>query len=294
MTANRGGLVLHPHTKEQVAQYVAKPVHAVMLVGLNGVGKTQLARTVLSAALSLEDDKLAQHPYFKIIGPDDKRTVSIDTIRELQRFLQLKTIGDQPYRRAIILEHAECLTAEAQNAYLKMLEEPPADTLMVLTVDNPRALLPTILSRLQSISVYAPAEDELRDYFASAGKDTAAINQAYFLSGGLPGLMSALLMGDETHPLLAGVADAKAVLQKSTFERLAMVEGLSKQKGNARYMLEALQHIAQTGLDQAGKKDDVGKIKQWHHILKIASTALDQLQNSGNPKLILSNVMLHI
>lgn len=294
MTDNRGSLVLHPHTKEHVAQYTAQPVHAVLLVGPNGIGKTQLAHVILAAALGLDDDKLVRHPYFKIIGPDDKRTVSIDAIRELQRFLQLKTIGDQPYRRAVIIEHAECLTTEAQNAYLKMLEEPPADTLMVLTVDNSRALLPTILSRVQTIPVYAPGEEALRKYFADAGKDAAAINQAYFLSGGLPGLMSALLMGDETHPLLAGVADAKAVLQKSTFERLAMVDGLSKQKESARYMLEALQHIAQTGLDQAGKKADVDKVKQWHHILKIASTALDQLQNSGNPKLILSNVMLHI
>lgn len=286
-------LVLHPHTKEHVAQFAARPAHAVMLTGPNGIGKTSLAETIAEQILGLDADKLATYPYFSVLRPE-KGTISIDAIRELQRFLQLKTIGEAAYRRAVIIEHAEGLTIEAQNAYLKLLEEPPADTIMLLTVDSPRTLLPTILSRLQTITVYAPAEDELRDYFAKAGKDQAAINQAFFLSGGLPGLMSALLSGDETHPLLAGVADAKAVLQKQAFERLAMVEGLSKQKDSAKYMLEALQHIAQTGLDQAAKKDDIAKVKQWHHVLKVSSEAMDALGRNANAKLVLSNLMLHI
>jgi DNA polymerase III subunit delta' len=286
-------LVIHPHTKEHVAQFINQPVHAVMLVGANGIGKTCIAKTMVAAVLHLPDAKVDHHPYFKIVSPE-KDSISIEAIRELQRFLQLKTLGEQMYRRAVIIEHAECLTVEAQNAYLKLLEEPPADTLMILTVDNSRALLPTVLSRAQSIPVYGPTEEALRAYFVAAGKDEAAINQAFFLSGGLPGLMSALLTGDETHPLLSGVANAKAVLQKQTFERLAMVEGLSKQKESARFMLEALQHIAQTGLDQAATKDDMSKIKQWHHMLTVSSEALEALQNNANTKLVLSNLMLHI
>jgi replication-associated recombination protein RarA len=285
-------LVLHEQTRAQVAQFIAQPIHAMLLVGSDGIGKFTLARQIALRVLDISEDK--DYVAIKQVTPDEKNTISIDAIRELRKFLQLRTLGKKIYRRAVILEHAQRMTTEAQNAFLKILEEPPQDTMLLLTVDNPRALLPTIMSRLQVITVNAPAEQDLRNYFAAADKDATTVSQAYFLSGGLPGLMSALLAGDETHPLLAGVADAKAILQKQTFERLAMVEGMSKQKENAKYVLQALQHVAQTGLDQAAKKGDAAKLKQWHHILKISTNALNAMAQNANTKLVLSNMMLKL
>lgn len=284
-------LVLHEHTREQVAQYLAQPSHALLLVGPDGIGKYTLAMHIVLQLLDMPEDKAGAA--VKLISPDEKNTISIESIRELQRFLQLKTLGKKSLRRAVIIEHAQRMTTEAQNAFLKILEEPPQDTVLVLTADNQRALLPTIMSRAQSITVNTPPEQPLREYFA-ASKDAASVNQAYFLSGGLPGLMSALLGGDSEHPLLAGVAEAKAILQKQTFERLAMVEPLSKQKESAKYVLTALQHIAQTGLEQAAKKEDTAKIKQWHHILKVSSNALKALGQNANAKLVLSDMMLKL
>jgi DNA polymerase III subunit delta' len=286
-------LVLHPRTKDQVAQFVSQPGHATLLVGSNGIGKTSLARSMIEAALRLEAGKLDQHPYVTVISPE-KDSISIDSIRQLQRFLQLKTLGTEPLRRAVIVEHAEALTTEAQNAYLKLLEEPPADTVMILTADNQRALLPTMLSRVQTISLNAPDEDTLKGHFAAAGKDAAAINQAFFLSGGLPGLMHALLDEDSSHPLVSGVSQAKEILQKQQFERLTMVEGLSKQRDEARYVVQALQHIAQTCLSQAATKGDEAKLRQWHRILQISTEAEQALGQSANTKLVLSNLMLRI
>jgi hypothetical protein len=261
-----------------------------MLVGSNGMGKTSLAKEMVQAALQL-DKEIDQHPYFMLLAPE-KDSISIDSIRELQRFLQLKTLGERPLRRAVIVEHAEALTIEAQNAYLKLLEEPPADTVMILTADNQRALLPTILSRVQTVTVYNPSEEDLKGHFEAKG--TAAVNQAYFLSGGLPGLMHALLDEDTTHPLSAGVTQAKEILQKPVFERLAMVETLSKQREDARYVVRALQHIAQTCLDQAAGKGDEAKLRQWHKILRISTEAEQALGQSANVKLVLSNMMLHL
>jgi len=286
-------LILHPQTTTHVAQFSAQPVHAVMLVGNNGIGKGTLAQQLVTDILQLGPNGLANYPYFTRITPD-KGTISIDAIRKLQHFLQLKTIGERPLRRAIILEHAEGLTIEAQNAFLKLLEEPPADTILMLTADSQRALLPTILSRVQIIPVAAPNEQTLKAHFAEQGKDATAITQAFFLSGGLPGLMTALLNDDEAHPLLGGVATAKEILQKQLFERLCMVEGLSKQKNEALYTLQALQHIAQTGLKQAAGKSEPAKITQWHHILKVTAEALAALEQNANAKLVLSNLMLQL
>jgi DNA polymerase-3 subunit delta' len=286
-------LILHPQTKQQVVQYISRPSHALLLVGDNGVGKGQLAAVIAAEIVQLSIAGLYQHPYFSHIEPE-KDSISIDLIRQLQRFLQLKTLGTEPLRRIVIIEHAEGLTTEAQNAYLKLLEEPPADTLMILTVDNQRALLPTILSRLPMIMVCTPAEIDVKAYFSAQGNDTATLNQAFFLSGGLPGLMHALLAGDVTHPLMEGVTLAKEILQKQTFERLALIDGLAKQKDTVKYVIEALLRIAQTMLDQSAKQGDQAKLRQWLRILKVSSDASTALSQNANAKLVLSNLMLHV
>ncbi|HEX8763431.1 MAG TPA: AAA family ATPase [Candidatus Saccharimonadales bacterium] len=287
-------LVVHPLTKQHVAQFLKTPVHALMIVGSDGIGKGAIAAAIAAAVLQVDPEKLDQYPYFKRSLPDEKATTSIETIRGLQRFLQLRTTGQGRIRRIIILEHAGTMTTEAQNAFLKVLEEPPTDTLIILTADSQRAVLPTILSRVQIMTIATPTEEAIRAHFSSLGREAAAITQSYFLSGGLPGLMHALLHEESDHPLLAGVAQAKALLQNPLFERLALVESMVKQKGQVISTLEALQHIAQTGLNQATDKQDQAKIKQWHHVLKLATEALQALAANANTKLTLSNLALRL
>lgn len=286
-------LVLHQHTKNHVTQFIENPVHALLITGGSGMGKTYLAETIMASVLGQDIGKLTSYPYISVVRAE-KESISIEAIRELQRFLQLKTIGVQPLRRAVIIEHADLLTTEAQNAFLKLLEEPPADTIIILTTDNQHGLLPTIMSRVQTIPMHAPEEETVKEYFLTQGKDNAAVTQAYFLSGGMPGLMAALLDEATEHPLLEGVATAKNVLQKQLFERLALVEGLSKQKDEAKAMLQALQYIAQAGLAGAVVKSDPAKVKQWHHILKVTTEASDALNKNANAKLVLSQLMLNL
>jgi DNA polymerase-3 subunit delta' len=284
-------IILHPATKLQLEGFLANPTHAVLLVGANGIGKMTIAEVIVAKLLQTEN--LANYPHFMKVSPDGK-SISIEAIRQLQGFLQLKTIGTNPYRRAIIIEHSEALTTEAQNAYLKLLEEPPADTVMVLTADNPRSLLPTIMSRLQTLTIHAPGQESLQDMLNNSGKDATTQKQAYFLSGGLPGLLSALLSSDETHPMLANITAAKEILQKQTFERLAMADSLSKQKETAAGVLEALERIATAGINGAAVKQNNAQIKQWHRIRKASLTARQALGKSANTKLTLTNLFLNI
>lgn len=286
-------LVLHPQTKAHVVKYIEQPGHALLLTGDNGIGKTALASVIAAGLLEITEDKLAAYPYFKLISPKDS-TISIDVIRELQHFLQLKTFGQNEIRRVVIVEHGEYMSTEAQNAFLKLLEEPPADTSMILTVHNKRALLPTILSRTQIITVRTPTEDATKEFFAQEGADPTKVTQAYFLSGGLPGLMRALASDGAEHPLIDGVNVAKEILQKKTFERLLLADKLSKKREVASSVIEALQHIAQVGIEQATKKADAVKLKQWHHVLKLTTEAASALDKSANVKLVLCNIMLRI
>ena len=282
-------LVLHPSTRTQLQHFAANPGHAVLLTGPTGIGKAAIAEALAAHVLGVPP---ASHPYFLAIRPEGL-SIPIDTIRALQKFLTLKTTGQRPIRRVVVLEHAHTLTTEAQNAFLKLLEEPPADTLLILTANTPRALLPTILSRTQTISISVPESAQLQELITNSPKDEQARQQAYFLSGGLPGLLHALLH-DEEHPLITSVAQAKEVLQKATFERLAMVDALSKQRETALGLVEALERIAQAGLNGSASKQDLTKIKQWHKIRKAALEARSALQRSANAKLVLDNLFLGI
>lgn len=280
-------LILHKATRGQLEHFAARPTHALLLTGPAGIGKTSVAEALAAEIL---DVQLASHPYHMVIRPDGL-SISIDAIRQLQKFLQLKTLGEKPLRRSVIIEYAHQMTTEAQNAFLKLLEEPPEDTLVILTANSPRGLLPTILSRAPSIAINAPDESQLQMMLEASARDENTRKQAYFLSGGLPGLLHALL-NEEEHPLLASVAQAKEILTKEPFERLALVDALSKQKESAWAVAEALDRIAQAGLAGAAAKRDIARIRQWHRVRKAALEAQDALRKSASAKLTLDNLCL--
>lgn len=87
--------------------------------------------------------------------------IGIDEIRNLQKFLLLKPFRKN--RKTVLVNEAQNLTIEAQNALLKTLEEPPKDSLIVLAAPNPDLLLPTIISRCEEVSLPLSAQVNLSD-----------------------------------------------------------------------------------------------------------------------------------
>jgi len=85
------------------------------------------------------------------------RESGIDCVREIKNFLWQKPLNSQ--KRTVIINNADLLTAEAQSAILKITEEPPEHSLIILIVSNLNNILPPILSRLQKI------------YFSRIGKN---------------------------------------------------------------------------------------------------------------------------
>jgi hypothetical protein len=293
MTSTDSHAIMHDRTELQIAQFAAHPSHAVLLSGPNGIGKSHLARILAADLLNVTPGALQHYPYLKMVVAE-RSTISIEMIRDLQHFLQLKTAGSQTIRRVAIIEHGDGLTVEAQNAVLKVLEEPPADTVLIVTATTPRALLPTIVSRLQVITVFQPGSSALKDFFHTGDGGDADIDRTYFLSGGLPGLMEALIHDDREHPLVSGVAQAKALLVLPVHDRLAQVDSLNKQKEATTYMIEALLHIARTAIEQASQHKDVKRLKRWHLVFKEAYAAQLALSANANAKLVLANLMLRI
>lgn len=291
-------LVLHPDTEKQLQSFITKPTHALLLIGSEGIGKQTITTYLLRQLLGIEtDEALESYPYLIRVIPE-KESISIETIRELQHGTKLKVPVSATVRwRIVYIEQAEHMTKEAQNALLKLLEEPPLDTIFLLTVVSDQVLLPTIRSRVQHISIQQPSAKVLNAYFLKQGYSERKIQQAYLLSGGLPGLMHALLKEDDAHYLTKSVTEARALLQATTFERLSMVDALAKQRTEIVRILFVLQQMAHAALTQSVGKDSkeaIRSITRWQHILAAAYEAEKSLAANAQAKLVLTNLLLNL
>ncbi len=138
--------------------------HAYLFYGPRGAGKEALARTLAQAlnCRAAEADacgacdscrRVAQHRHPDVywLRPESKsRAIKIEQVREFMQSVNLRS--NMGGVKVGIVVDAECLNEAAANAFLKTLEEPPAQTVIVLLTAEPQRLLPTILSRCLRIS----------------------------------------------------------------------------------------------------------------------------------------------
>ncbi len=280
-------LLVHEHTQQQLADLMTAPPHAVMLAGPTGSGKYSLAIELSEKILGLKPQGFGDYPYKIIITSEAGKAIGIESVRELEHFLSLKVPSQAAFNRAIIIENSQLLTVEAQNALLKTLEEPPQGVFVILTTSNDQSLLPTIRSRVQSIAVKRPEPAAIEAYFEAQNFEAAAIHQVYAISGGLPGLMQALL-AETDHPLLLATQKARQLLSQTAYERLLLADELYKQHGLAidtAFILQQMAHVSlQTAQGPAAAK--------WQAVLAAAYQAAETLSASAQPKLALTNLML--
>jgi hypothetical protein len=291
-------LALHPQTNAQLQQFLQQPSHALLLRGVEGMGKRHIALALIRNMLRIPSGSdVLGYPYLKVVVPEkDKLSIGIEAIRELQHFASLKLPGAADTQRIIFIPEAHTITGEAQNALLKLLEEPPQNTHFVLTANSEQSLLPTIRSRVQSLAVHRPPRETLVQLFTSQGHDAKDIQQAFFMSGGLPGLMSALL-NEEDHPLKVAAQMARHLLQSSQFERLCAVDELAKKRPEALQVLLVLRHMSQAAIEQAaqtGGEAGIKRLKQWHKVLQASFDAERAYAVSAQSKLVLDNLMLSL
>lgn len=283
-------IVLHDQTRNDVEAFINQPVHSLLISAPMGSGKLYLARNIAARLIGIKQAKLTNYPYFFHITKTGQ-SITVDTIRELKAFTQLKTAGDAAIRRVIIIENAELMTTEAQNALLKILEEPPKDTVLILTADFLGGLLPTIRSRVRQLVVNKPSASDLINLFKTS-HDEATITKTYHMSGGRIGLMHALLNESTDHPLAQQVALAKQVLSKTPYERLLMSSVISDE--NIELFLTALYNVAHAALKSAIEKNSEKLVRRWYHTCKVINESQNMLERKPQLKLLLTNLFINL
>jgi DNA polymerase-3 subunit delta' len=181
--------------------------HAYLFVGPSEVGKKTLAREfakwllcqkkseqrACNSCRSCLDIEKNQHPDVFVLSPrqEEKRGVTktfeigIEEIKSLQHQLSLFSFS-APYKIAIVDETAS-LTREATNSFLKTLEEPSHNSLIILISSAWQMLLPTIISRCQLIKFLPAAEKEITAALKPMAKRSIDLEKIVKLAAGRPG-----------------------------------------------------------------------------------------------------------
>lgn len=283
-------LLLHQATQRQVKTLIRFVPHALLISGDRGTGKKFLADQF--AAMLLGKPDITDYPYILKLKPV-KNSIGIESVREVRKFLGRKTTGTKSIRRIVIIEDADLMTTEAQNALLKSLEEPPDDTAIILTSSDTNRLLATIHSRVQLLRVEPIGKSLVINIFGLK-YSPAAVNSAFHMSGGRVSLLLALLEHKAEHPLVQAIEEAKKLLTMSPYERIAQADQLSKDKERLMLLLDGLQRVIISALQQSAAMNKKPQLTKFHNLSKQTQLAIEALSANANPKLVISNLILQM
>ena len=213
--------------------------HAWLLAGPAGIGKETLAwrfaRWLLAGMPEAPKGKPPlyldpSHPVFRRVaaeshadlltidadtlrGDRKRNDINVDAARLIPGFMN-KTAAEGGWR-VVVVDGVETMNLQAQNAILKVLEEPPARAILLLVSSAPARLLPTIRSRCRRLDLFPLADAEMQALLARLLPDAPAVDRAKLaeMAEGSPGRAMQLAEGDGLE-LQALVEDCLANLKR--------------------------------------------------------------------------------
>lgn len=309
---------MHPWNEpvfESLRRRAERLPHALLLHGARGTGKLALAERVTRFLLCEAPDPARKpcgacegcrwfaagsHPDFRRLEPEAlaaepmgepeegepaaKRgkpsiEIKVEQVRELAAFLN---VGSHRGRFRVALVHpAEDMNANAANAMLKGLEEPPAGAVFILVSHRPARLLPTIRSRCVALPVPIPPRDAALKWLSVQGAKDAARWLAY--AGGAP--LRALDYAAEAEVLDRLLKQPAPVSDREDLERLA--EALQKQALDRAFAAFGLPPKYQTGIPPAAEAD----ARAWLAFAREMSRHRLLTRHPLNPKLFSAQML---
>ncbi|MHC1685988.1 MAG: DNA polymerase III subunit delta' [Clostridiaceae bacterium] len=185
---------------QNIKKYLEKTIqlgtlsHAHIFAGEDGIGKSILAKEIALRILGKTEDR----DYADIINwRSDKASIGVDKIREL-----VVEINKKPYeqdKKVIIVYNAETMTPQAQNAFLKTIEEPPKGVSIFLLCENLEALLDTIKSRCQIHKLKKLSQEDMLQFAKKNFDyiDSEELKPILAFADGIPGRIEKFVNNEE-------------------------------------------------------------------------------------------------
>ena len=231
----------HKKIKDQLKNLIEndKLSHAYIFSGEDGIGKTTVAKVWAEMITkgSFADVKEITNDNYKdeIKSTSKSKALSVDTVRAAAKDMYLK-----PYmaeKRVFIIPDGDTMTIPAQNALLKVFEEPPEYCVIIIIANNYEALLPTIRSRAIPIKFSVLADSEVESYLKNKGYSPSSTLVS--LAGGSISRGLELVSNEEVNEIINSIFKLlPGVLNNKTSSKYDMIAFLQKNKGNIHLILD--------------------------------------------------------
>lgn len=216
-------MIGHQAQQEQMREAIRcnRVAHGYCFEGPEAIGKKKMAFNFAMDLLCQQGEShcgvchscqmfaAGTHPDFHLYEPEGK-SLKRDQAEGAIHELQIRSY--EGGYKVFLFDDADKMTASAQNALLKSIEEPPDQTVIILVTANPQGLLPTIRSRVQAIRFYPVEEKELVGALQKRGLDSDAAIKLARLSEGRPGHALSLLESKEFQALQEAADQALSYL----------------------------------------------------------------------------------
>jgi DNA polymerase III delta prime subunit len=262
--------------------FAKNPQQPCLLYGDNGSGLEKIALQIALKCLQTTDENT---PLITKIKSIDGKSIGIDQIKELKNALNLSALGDSTITRAILIYDFQKASDDAQNSLLKLLEELPKQTLIILITTDVSSALATILSRCFLLPALPIEPQKVKETYNHDNLD-----RLIAMSGGRAELLDDLIHGRDSRTEQS-VQSAKEFLAKPQHEKIVFVDTIAKDKQTTKDLLAALMIIAHSALQQATHPIQQQK---WLQILASCLTCSDSIELGGNSKLQLINLCLYL
>jgi DNA polymerase-3 subunit delta' len=221
---------------------------ALVLSGPFGVGKTIMANLLAMSLFCEREEKpcgqcakcrqAERRGHANLISlslPDKGKTVKVEQARAL--LAQLSSYPFLPGPRLVMLNDIDTFTPAAQNALLKVIEEPDASTFFLLTATGEKAVLPTIRSRCRGVRLPVWPESLIAKLLIMRGIPEAEAEELAVLSGGSPG-MALRIRDDAAFWAVKRLADENIISLKQDSGLPAASRALKDARDHADMLLD--------------------------------------------------------
>lgn len=166
-------IVGHKREREELSGLLSRDGLSLSFSGKEGTGKKLVALSFLRELLGIsESDDIRKNPDLFLIEKEDEM-IKADDIRALINFSGIKSyLGG---KKAVLIDNAENMNKNAQNALLKILEEPPKGEFIILITKDFEELLPTIRSRVTNIRFQDLKDEEMREIFPNITEEILSV-----------------------------------------------------------------------------------------------------------------------
>lgn len=274
-------LLLHKKTKDLLDRAKKDPAQGYLFVGVAGSGRATAAKAL--ASVWSRGDTGAVH----LLEPE-AGSIGIDHIHAIRPTVQRRVLRGQ--RRVIVIDDAHLLTIEAQNTLLKLLEEPPKATSFILLAQSTNQLLPTVVSRLQTVRFHKLDKSTLLGWYEHvSGSNRVDSERAYYLGGRTPGGMKSA-EGNEKH-----LDIAKEFVSGDIYSRALAIKGLqSLKKHEIASILERMIQILEIILEKAAHADDLTKSQTIAARVCKLIDARRLILSNVNKRIVLSSLVVDL